>query len=123
MAMMADIKAWRKGLVFSLVSNAAVLMVLFYAAWLWPVRLPANSQNIFWLASGVNTAGLLLLGLRWWPILLLNALPAWLLAGEMLDISILSSVTNAMEALLAAWLIRRIGRFQDSFAGTRPIMA
>lgn len=123
MVLTTNRKVWLKALLFSLASNASVLMVLFYAAWLWPVRLPANSQNIFWLASGVNTAGLLIMGLRWWPILLLNALPAWLLAGEMLDISILGSATNALEALLAAWLIRRIGRFRGTFATTRTLGA
>lgn len=122
MAAMNGKNGW-KGLLFSLASQAAVLAVLFYASWLWPVRLPANSQNIFWLASGVNTAGLLLLGMRWWPVILLNAIPAWLLAGEPLDISCLGSLANAFEALLGAWLIRRFGGFQDRFASTSSVGA
>ena len=50
--------------------------------------LPAHSQNVLWLASGVNLAGLLLFGLRYWPIILLDAFPAHWIAGEpLLDLS------------------------------------
>lgn len=106
-------------LLFSAASNAAVLFVLKFGLFLWPERLPANSQNIFWLASGVNVAGLLVLGLRFWPVLLLNAIPAWIFVGEPLDLTALGSLTNAMEALLAAWLIRGWGRFDGRFDRVR----
>ena len=94
-------------LLFLLASNAATLSVFAFGLWLWPERLPVNSQNIFWLASGVNLAGLLLLGLRYGPLLLLNAFPAWLLIGEPLDLCLLGAAANALEAVLGAWLIRR----------------
>lgn len=45
-------------LVFSLASNAAVLSVMQFGLTLWPERLPVNTQNVFWLASRVNTVGL-----------------------------------------------------------------
>lgn len=110
----------RAGL-FSLASNAAVLFVLKFGLLLWPDRLPANSQNIFWLASGVNVAGLLILGLRYWPVLLLNAIPAWLLAGEPLDMCVVGAAANAIEALGAAWLIRQAGRFTERFDTVRAV--
>lgn len=108
---------------FSLSSNVAVLFVLKLGLFLWPDRLPANSQNLFWLASGVNVAGLILLGLRYWPVLLLNAFPAAFLAGEPLDLTLLGSATSALEALLAAWLILRVGRFAGQFDTLRSVGA
>ncbi len=106
---------------FSLASNLAILFVLKFGLYLWPERLPANSQNLFWLASGVNVAGLLLLGLRYWPVLLLNAFPAWLLAGEPFEMCVIGSVANALEALGAAWLLVEIGRFTGRFETVRSV--
>ncbi len=110
-------------ILFSLASNAAVLLVIQLGLTIWPERLPVNSQNIFWLASGVNTAGLLILGLRHWPVLLLNALPPWLLGLEPLNMCAVGASTNAMEALLAAWLILRAGAFTGRFDTLRSVGA
>ncbi len=112
-----------RALLFSLASNAAVLLTIQFGLLLWPERLPVNSQNIFWLASGVNVAGLLILGLRYWPVLLLNAFPVWLLGIEPLEISLPGSCTNVMEALFAAWLIRRAGAFTGQFDTLRSVGA
>lgn len=114
---------WWRVLLFSLASNAAVLLVLQVGMALWPERLPVNSQNIFWLPSGVNTAGLLLLGLRYWPVLLLNAFAPWLLGLDRLDLCLLGSTTNALEALLAALLIQRAGGFTGRFDSLRSVGA
>ena len=100
---------WSHALLFSLASNAAVLFVLKFGETLWPDRLPGGAHHIFWLASGVNVAGLLILGLRYWPVILLDAFPAWLLAGGPLNITAPASAANAVEALLAAWMIRKAG--------------
>lgn len=112
-----------RALALLLASNAAVLFVLKFGLLIWPERLPVNSQNIFWLASGVNVAGLLLLGLRYWPVLLLNAFPAWLLLGEPLEMCALGSATNAAEAFFAAWFIQRAGAFSGRFDRIRSVGA
>ncbi|HRJ72594.1 MAG TPA: histidine kinase [Terrimicrobiaceae bacterium] len=113
----ARVAAW------SLASNAAVLFALGFGLSIWPDRLPANSQNIFWLASGVNTAGLLIFGLRVWPVLLLNALPPWLLGIEPLGLCAVGASANAGEAVLAAWIILRFGRFTGHFDSVRAVGA
>lgn len=113
----ARVAAW------SLASNAAVLFALGFGLSIWPDRLPANSQNIFWLASGVNTAGLLICGLRFWPVLLLNALPPWLLGIEPLGLCAVAASANAGEAVLAAWIILRFGQFSGHFATVRVVGA
>ncbi len=112
---------WQRALLFSLMSNAAMLFAFFFGLYLWPERLAVNSQNVFWLASGVNVGGLLLLGLRYWPILLLNALPAALLVGEPIEFCILGASANAAEALLGAWLILKAGRFAGRFDTLRSV--
>ena len=110
----------RAGL-FSLASNAAVLFVLMFGQIMWPEGLPAHSQNVLWLASGVNVAGLLLLGLRYWPVLLLNAFPAHWIAGEPLDFTLLASFCNALEALLAAWMIQKSPAFDGRLDRLWPV--
>lgn len=110
-----------RALFFFLVSNAAVLSVMQFGLTLWPERLPVNTQNVFWLASGVNTAGLLILGLRYWPVLLLNAFPAFLLGFETPGMCLIGATTNALEALLAAWMILRLGAFDGRFDSLRSV--
>jgi integral membrane sensor domain MASE1 len=112
-----------RALGFSLASNAAVLLVIVLGLALWPERLPVNSQNVFWLASGINTAGLLLLGLRYWPVLLLNAFPPWLLGLEPLGMCVVGAAANAGEAVLAAGIILRFGHFAGKFDHLRPVGA
>jgi integral membrane sensor domain MASE1 len=106
---------------FSLASNAAVLFVLKFGQIVWPEGLPAHSQNAFWLASGVNLAGLLILGLRFWPIIILDAFPAWLIAGESLELTLIGSTTNALESLLAAWFMLRVAGFTHRFERVRDV--
>jgi len=108
-------------LVFAMVSSVAVLSVLKFGQIMWPQGLPAHSQNVFWLASGVNCAALLLLGLRYWPVILLDAFPAHWWAGEPLDLTLLASFANAMESLLAAWLILKLGSFDGGFDRLRTM--
>lgn len=111
-------------LLFSLSSNAAVLLTFWIGLFFWPEGLPGNTQNVFWLASGVNTAGLLLLGIRYWPLLLVNALPAWLLIpGATLPGCLFGALCNALEALFGAWFILRVGKFEGGFGSLRSVGA
>lgn len=109
---------------FSFLSNAAVVCTFELGLFFWPAGLPGGTQNFFWLASGVNTAGLLLLGLRYWPILMLNALSVWLLIpGEAFAACLFGALGNCVEALLAAWFIRCMGRFDGVFDNVRVVGA
>ncbi len=114
---------WVRLVGFSAASNAAVLFVIKFGLVIWPERLPINSQNVFWLASGVNAAGLILLGPRFWPVLFLNAFPPWLLGIEPLGMCLIGSFTNAMEALIAAGIVLGPGRFKGTFDSVRAVGA
>lgn len=112
-----------RALLFSFASNVAVLAVIKFGLVLWPERLPAGTQNVFWLASGANTAGLLLLGWRYWPVLLFNAVPAWLLMGEPLDLCLIGAASNVIEALVAVCLIQKAGAFSGRFDSVKSVGA
>ncbi len=114
-------RAVARGAGFAVASNAAVLFVLMFGQVMWPQGLPAHSQNVLWLASGVNLAGLLLLGRGYWPVILLDAFPAHWIAGEPLDLTLLASFCNAMESLLAAWMIQRFCGFDGRLDRLRPV--
>jgi len=107
--------------IFAAASNAAVLFVLIFGQVMWPEGLPAHSQNVLWLASGVNLAGLLLFGRRYWPVILLDAFPAHWIAGEPLGLTLLASFCNAMESLLAAWMIQKFYPFDGRLDRVRPV--
>lgn len=97
-----------KALAFSATSNAAVLFVFGYGRFFWPEGLPAWAHHIFWLASGVNLAGVLLLGIRYAPVILLDAIPICLLLGAPWETSLVGAVINMIEAAVAAAAIRAI---------------
>lgn len=78
---------------------------------------------MFWIASGVNVAGLLILGWRYAPVLLLDALPFYFLLDIPPQLALAGSVADATEALLAWWMIVRIGRYAGSFGRLRSIFA
>jgi hypothetical protein len=97
-----------KALAFSAASNAAVLFVFWYGKFFWPEGLPAWAHHIFWLASGVNLAGVLLLGIRYAPVILLDAIPVCLLLGAAWETSLVGAAINMIEAAVAAGAIRAI---------------
>lgn len=95
-----------KALAFSAASNAAVLFVFGFGRYFWPEGLPAWAHHIFWLASGVNLAGILLLGIRYAPVILLDVVPVCLLFGTPWETSMVGAVSNFLEAVVAAGAIR-----------------
>ncbi len=71
--------------------------------------IPPGNATAVWPASGIALAAMLLLGMRVWPGVWLGAL----LANSLLtDVSLATAATiatgNTLEALLAAWLCRRL---------------
>lgn len=110
-------------LLFSLASNLAVLGVFKFGLFMWPDGLPGASHHVFWLASGVNVSGLLLLGARYWPVLVINAIPVWWMIGAPFDLSVIGALSNAIEALAAVWMIRRGGAFTGHFDSVKSVGA
>lgn len=91
--------------------------------WLWPEGLTARAEHIFWPATAVNLAGLLLLGWRYFPWIWTGAPVAIFLLGQPVKFSLIGATGNVLEALLAYWIIRRFGRFTGRFNDTRSVIA
>ncbi|MEZ0390314.1 MAG: histidine kinase [Verrucomicrobium sp.] len=111
-----------KALVFFLASSLAVCFPLALGKVLWPQGLSAGAEYIFWLASGVNLGAVLLLGWRYAFVILLDALPAVFILGEPWDRSVSGALGNCVEALLAWWMIMKLGKFLGTLARLRPVL-
>ncbi|QYM79143.1 MASE1 domain-containing protein [Horticoccus luteus] len=112
-----------RGLVFAGASAVAVSFPLALGRFLWPQGLSAGAEFIFWPASGVNVAGLLILGWRYWPAILCGILPAWLFFDQSLAHSALGAAGNIMEALACWWILHRFGHFDGRFDRVRAVIA
>src|SRR5215470_12322116 len=91
------------------------------------LRLPPSTPSFLWPPNSILTATLLLSPPRRWPIYLLAAFPAHLLAemGAMwpLSLVLLLFVTNCSEALLAAVCVRRLSDAPTRFDTLRRVLA
>lgn len=110
-------------LIFAVASSLAVCFPLTLGKMLWNGGLSAGAEYIFWLASGVNVAFLLILGWRYWPVILVGILPAMCLLGEPLGRSVIGASGNCIEALVAYVFLHRVGRFTKRFDRTRTVIA
>jgi signal transduction histidine kinase len=73
-----------------------------------------GNVTLVWPPSGIALAVLLRLGFRMWPAIALGALTANLLTGAPL-VSVLGiTLGNTLEAVVAAWLLRRTPGFQPA---------
>lgn len=115
--------AWARASLFALASSAAVCFPFVLGFWLWPEGLTARAEHIFWPATGVNVAGLLLLGWRYFPVIWSGVLAAVIFLGQPALISLIAATGNVLEALLAYWIVRKFGKFTGYFDNTRPVIA
>ena len=116
-------KTVTKALGFFLLSSAATCFPMLLAKMLWPHGGSADAEYMFWIASGVNAAGLLLLGWKYFPCIALNGLPAHFLVAVPLPVAIFGSCANAVEALLVVWILRGLGKFDGAFDRVRTVGA
>ncbi len=96
--------------------QAAVLAVVY--ALLARLGLQIHAVNEFatlvWPASGVALASLLLFGLRFWPAIALGAFAANFWTGAPAPVALAIASGNTLEALAAAYALRRIPGFRTS---------
>jgi integral membrane sensor domain MASE1 len=91
-----------------------VQVVLLVAAYLGVAligltfAIPPGNATAVWPASGVALAAVMLLGVRVWPGVWLGALLANSTTTVSLAVAATIATGNTLEALLAAWLCRRL---------------
>ena len=114
-----------------------------YAAVLWPpivvglayylgclagfaLRFPDSGISFFWPPNGILTAALLLTPTAWWPRLMVGALVAHGIAHteDGIDASawLMMFFGNALQALLAAAVVRRFATARETFSDLRRIV-
>jgi len=120
-------KGWKRvvwrAFLFFLASATSACLPLALARQFWPHGGNPGAAYAFWIASGVNVAGVLILGWRYAPVLLLDALPLYFLVDVPPRLALIGSLGDATEALLAWWMIVGIGRYAGSFQPLRSVLA
>src|SRR5688500_7775107 len=96
-----------RALLFSLATGATSYLPLAATQAHWVAGQPPAAAYIFWIGSGVNVAGLLILGWRYAPVILLNALPYQLLLDMPASISWTGTVDDMIQALASWWILHR----------------
>ena len=112
-----------RALLFSLASGATSYAPLALAQANWTPGQSPGAAYVFWISSGMNVAGLLILGWRYAPVILLNALPYHLLLGIPAAIAWAGTVDDMIQALVSWWILHRIGRYEGHFGNTRVTLA
>jgi len=97
-------------------------MVLLFLAYLVTAQVfsyvytfAPTSPALIWPASGIALAGLILGGISLWPAIVAAALIHQLLNGATLFIAIGLAVANALQPVVGAWLLKKLG-FRNSFS-------
>ena len=75
-----------------------------------------------WLPSGLGLAALMIGGKKYWPGIFTGAMAAYLAAGRSVPVAFFIASSNAIEPLLAVWLLSRVKRFDPSLQRSRDYL-
>jgi len=104
-------------------------MVVLFVAYFVTARLGllldavAGFATLVWPPTGIALAALVLFGTRLWPAVLAAALCVNLVIGGSLPVALSIAAGNTLEAVVGAWLLRRIGRFDPRLERIRDIVS
>jgi diguanylate cyclase (GGDEF)-like protein/PAS domain S-box-containing protein len=124
MFMLSNIKALTSNLWF----RAVLFAIGYYGSALVSklVSFPEASFPTLWLASGLFVAVLLRSRVRDWPAYLLASIPAMLIYSVQFRLSGLNGslliITNVLEVVVGAWLIRRFGKQPEQFISPQHVL-
>ncbi len=106
------------------VAKVATLFVLYVSVAKLGLMLDAVSgfATLVWAPTGIALAALLMYGQRLWPGVWLGAFAVNLWAGAPWPVAIGIASGNTLEAVLGAYILRRLGPFQGSFDRLRQVM-
>ena len=104
-------------------AEIAAVGVAYFAAARFGLRFAVHAEQVtvVWPPSGIALAALLVLGFRTWPGVWLGALAANALANESLGTALAIATGNTLEAVAAAWLLRRV-HFHESLDRVWDVM-
>ncbi len=112
-----------RGGVLVLAAMAATCFPMLLVRVLWPDGLSVGTEYMFWPATAIGVAGLLLLDWRFWSAPLLGILLGDLWITHDFWRSLVNASGAAAEALIATWLLHRLGNFSGSFTQLKAVGA
>lgn len=117
------LKVWRSPLLKQLLIGVAACATYIFAAKL-SLRLATvhPSASPFWPPTGIAIVTLLVLGLRYWPAILVGAFFANLTTAGSVLTSLGIGAGNCLEAVTASYLVSRFANGKDVFDSTRNIL-
>src|SRR5262245_18322219 len=83
----------------------------------------AEQVTTVWAPTGIGIAALLIFGARLWPAVWLGAFAANAGTGAPLWTAAVLAVGNTLEAVIAAWSLRRVPQFDRFLARVRSVVA
>jgi PAS domain S-box-containing protein len=83
----------------------------------------AEQVTAVWPPTGISLAALFLFGTRFWPGVALGAFLANVTAHEPPGTALGIAAGNTLEALVGAWLLRRLAGFAPSFERLKDVLA
>ena len=103
---------------------AALAAAYFFSAKLGlQLSFVQDNVTLLWPPSGVALAALFLLGIHVWPGLVIGAFLATASTGAPLGFALGTAIGNPLEALIAYYLLRRVGRLEPRFERIRDVLA
>ena len=82
----------------------------------------AGFATLVWPATGIALAALLILGYRVWPGVFIGALVANVLTGAPPLVALGIAIGNTLEAVVGAYLLRRVAGFRPSLDGLPDVL-
>src|SRR5262245_21268189 len=113
-----------RGRAFYTLQVAFLTAVYFGAAKLGlTMAFVAEQVTAVWPPTGIALAALLLFGYRLWPGIALGAFLANATANEPLGTAAGIALGNTLEALLGAWLLRRLAQFDPALGRVKDVLS
>jgi signal transduction histidine kinase/CheY-like chemotaxis protein len=114
----------RSGMARALGVGAVVSVAYLLAAWLgFRFAVVAEQVTTVWAPSGIGLAALLILGRRFWPAIYVGALLANAATDAPLWTAASIAAGNTLEAVVGAWALRRMPRFDRRLGRVRSVAA
>jgi len=109
---------------FSYVSKATILFALYFITAKFGLTLDAvgGFATLVWLPTGISLAALILLGFKFWPVIALGAFLTNLSTGASPLVAIGISLGNTFEAVIGAYLLKRLIGFRNSLDRLKDVI-
>lgn len=106
------------------IAKLTLLLVVYFATGRLGLSLNAVSgfATLIWAPTGIALAAMLIMGLRYWPGVLLGAVLVNVVTGAPLLVALGMGVGNTLEAVLGAYILKRFTGFKTSLERVADVL-